>query len=169
MDKIAKLKNKLKDVAGVGSNIPIPAKVVSIEGESCTIELHSGLHISDVKLKASINEASDYILIEPVVNSEVVVISLSEGIENLTIIKVDKIQKLKYKQGELQIETDADSQKILVKNAQTSLHDLMDKLAKIIKELKVHTPAGPSGTPLPPTILKIEEFEQLFNQLLKAN
>lgn len=57
--------------------------------------------------------------------------------------------------------------KLLVKNEQASLFEILKDLAALLKQLKVSTPNGPSGTPLPPSIQKITKFETDLGKLLK--
>jgi hypothetical protein len=54
-----------------------------------------------------------------------------------------------------------------LKNAVVDFKEVLDDLATLLKQLKVFTPVGPSGTPLPDTILAIEQFEYKVGQILK--
>lgn len=167
MDKLSEVKKRLKEIVGVNPNLPITAIVISVEGDSCTVELKSGLRLSDVKLKATIGGATNYLTPTPKVGSTVVLISLSGNLDNLTIIKFDEIEKLSYKQDGLEFIVDSTDGKVSVKNETVSLLEILNDLATTLKQFKVFTPVGPSGTPLPPTILAIEQFETKFKQLLK--
>lgn len=169
MDKVAELKKTLREVVGANPNLPIRAKVLEVSGEVCRVVLKSGLELSDVKLKASINHSENELVLEPVVGSEVLLLSLSGDLENLTVIKVDKIAKIRYTQGYLEVEIDSETGKLKVENETCSLHGLMSKMATIVRQLKVFTPAGPSGNPLPDTIERVQEFENMFNALLNDN
>lgn len=167
MDKISKIRKSIREVAGIQLNLPFTAKVTAVQNETCSVELKSGLKLTDVKLKATINEGADYIVLKPKVGSMVVMISLSGELDNLTVIKIDSIEKIEVKQGTLDLMIDSGDGKVQLKNGAVSLVDVFTELATTLKQLKVFTPVGPSGIPLPPTILKITEFETKIKQLLK--
>lgn len=165
MDKTAEIK-KLLEGFGLKPNLPITAKVVSIEGDTCTVKLDSSLVLSDVRLKATIGE-NDYFLAEPKIGSSVVVFSQTGEMSGLFVLKVDQIAKFKYKQSGLEIVADSEDEKVSLKNATVDFKEVLDDLAALLKQLKVFTPVGPSGTPLPDTILAIEQFELKVGQILK--
>jgi|SRR5690606_23731174 len=106
-------------------------------------------------------------LVTPKANTKVQILSLSGGLENMVVIKVDEVEKIEIVQGELEVVIDSTDNKVGVKNSVCSLKDLLQELADLLKQLKVFTPAGPSGTPLPDSIIAITQFETKFNQLLK--
>lgn len=56
--------------------------------------------------------------------------------------------------------------KVLIKNKQVSLFSIMTDLADLLKQLKVSTPNGPSGTPLPPSIQAITKFETDLGKIM---
>lgn len=58
--------------------------------------------------------------------------------------------------------------KITVKNNGTGLNDILSKIIDAIKTITVSTAMGPSGTPLPPTIQKTKQLEQLLNQFFNG-
>lgn len=167
MDKIAKIKEKLKEIVDIPENLPITATVTGITGDHCSVKLTSGLELTDVKLKATINDDKDYILFTPVVGSKVVLISLTGNLDNLTVLKVDQVQKIELQQNGLSILVDSNDKKVAVKNDKVSLKEVFSDLATLLKQLKVFTPIGPSGTPLPDSIAAITQFEMKFKQLLK--
>jgi len=167
MDKLSEVRKLLIKAVGANPNLPITGIVQSVEGDSCSVELKSGLVLSDVKLKATISTGSNYLTPKPKVGSTVVLLSLSGSLENLTVIKFDEIEILEYKQNGLEFIVDSITKKVTIKNAEVSLFELFTDLTATLKQFKVFTPTGPSGTPLPPTMLKIEEFETKFKKLLK--
>lgn len=166
MDKLAEIKKRLQEF-GLKPNLPITAKVLSVENDTCTIELCSGLIITDVRLKATITSGEDSFLTTPQVGSDVILISQTGELSGLMVIKVDKVAKLKYKQNNLEVVIDSEDGKISIKNQAVSLKTLFDDLAALLREFKVATPVGPSGVVLPGTILKIEKFKNSLNQILK--
>lgn len=169
MAELSEIKKKLREIVGANPNLPITAIVKAVDNDHCTVELKSGLILSDVKLKATITEGADYFILVPKVDSTVLMMSLTGQLDNLTIIKVDEVEQIIYKQNGLEFTIDSTDKKILIKNENTSLYELFDLLTTLLSEFKVFTPVGPSGTALPPTVLKITELTTKFKQLLKQS
>lgn len=167
MDKPSEIKKYIKQIVGATLNLPVTAVVKSVTDDHCSVELKSGLVLTDVKLKATISTGSDYLRLLPKVGSTVVMISLTGTLDNLSIIKVDEIEKVEYSQNGLEVLIDSTDKKVSIKNDTCSLVDVLTDLVMALKGLKVFTPVGPSGTPLPDTILKLEQFETKFKTLLK--
>lgn len=167
MEKLKEIKAKLIEAVGANPNLPLTGTVESVEGDSCSVRLKSGLVLTDVKLKATITEGNSYFIPTPKIGSTVVLLSLSGLLDNLTVIKFDEIEKLEYKQNGLEFIVDSTDGKVSIKNKAVSLLEILTDLATTLKQLKVFTPVGPSGTPLPDSILAIEQFELKFKTLLK--
>lgn len=53
-------------------------------------------------------------------------------------------------------------------NNSTGMNELLTKIVDAVKTLTVSTAVGPSGTPLPPTIQKTTELEQLLKQFFNS-
>lgn len=162
----SEIKAIIRELVDANPNLPITGIVQSVEGDSCTVKLKSGFVASDVKLKATIGN-EDYVILTPKKGSTVVMISLSGSVDNLTVVKVDQLEKMEYSQGGLVILCDSTDGKVQIKNDQVSLLELLEDLKTLISKITVSTPNGPSGTPLPPTITALEQFETKFNKLLK--
>jgi hypothetical protein len=62
---------------------------------------------------------------------------------------------------------DSTDKKVSIKNADTSLLQLFGDLKSIIEQLTVSTPNGPSGTPLPPTLQALAQFDLDYKKLFK--
>lgn len=167
MDKVSQIRKGIREIAGVQLNLPFTAQVTAVQDETCSVELKSGLKLTDVKLKATINQGDNYIVVKPTVGSTVVMISLSGGLENLSVIKVDSVSTIELKQNGLEILIDSTDQKVQIKNSTVSLVDVLSDLSTTLQQLKVFTPVGPSGTPLPDTILALQQFDLKIKQLLK--
>jgi hypothetical protein len=167
MDTASEIKALLKQIVGANSNLPVTGIVESIQGESITVKLISGLSISDVRLKATINEQSDFVLVTPKIGSTVLMLSSTGDLTNMTVIKSDQFEKIEICQGGLELLIDSTDSKISIKNKSVSLKEIFTDLGVLLKGLKVYTPMGPSGTPLPDSITAIESFETKFKQLLK--
>lgn len=169
MDKIAEIKKRIQEVVGANPNLPITATVVSVQEQTCTVRLHSGLELSDIRLKATVDEGKNYLLLKPKVESEVILLSQTGNLSGLMIIKINEVEQLEYKQDGLEFLMDSSDKKIKLKNENTSLFTLFNDLSVLLRGLKVYTATGPSGLPLPDTITKIDQFEQKFKQLLKED
>jgi hypothetical protein len=167
MDNGSKIKRSLKELVSTDPNYPIIAVVKSVEGEACTVELKSGLVVSDVRLKATVSESDDHFTITPALNSEVMILSTDGTLRSLTVIKVDKIAKLEFSQAGLTVLCDTADNKVNVQNQETSLKDIFAELANVCREFVVITPDGPSTAVSPITLTAINDFEILFNKLLK--
>lgn len=166
MGDFTEIKKKLKEIVAANSNLPISGVVEAVSGDSCSVKIKSGLVLTDVKLKATIGN-EDYLILTPKVGSNVLLLSLSGDLENLTVIKVDQLEKMEYSQGGLIVLADSEDGKVSIKNGQASFVDILSDLATLLKQIKVSTGVGPSGTPLPDSIVAIEQFETKINQLLK--
>lgn len=165
MDKISQLKANLQKIVNANPNLPVDGIVKSIQNDTCTVEV-DGLELSDVRLKATA-DGSDTLLIVPAVDSNVLLLSSDGSIDNLTVIKTDKAEKIIYKENGLQVEIDSTDGKVSIKNDSISLIEVLQGLATLLKQFKVYTPAGPSGTPLPDSITAINQFETNFKKILK--
>lgn len=168
MSGVAEIKKLLREVVGVNPNLPVVGVVKSVGGDSCTVTLASGLDVSDVKLKATMG-GDDYVVLTPKVGSIVTMLSLSGDVNNMVVVKMDEAEKMEYNQNGLVILADSTDGKVSIKNKSVSLFEILTDLKTLISQLTVSTPNGPSGTPLPPTIAALEQFETKFKQLLKAD
>ncbi len=165
MDKIAELKRRFRDMMPKQGMITIDGVVTAITGDTCSVMVDD-IELEDVRLKATAN-GKDSVLMVPVVGSHVLMISTDGSIDNLTVIKCDQVTKFLYNQNGVAVEIDSESKKISVKNDEINLYQLFEDLTGLLKTLKVSTPVGPSGVPLPDTIAKLNEFETNFKKLLK--
>ncbi|MCC2590364.1 hypothetical protein [Chryseobacterium sp. MFBS3-17] len=164
-DKVAQLKRNLQRIIAANPNLPVDGVVQAVTGDVCTV-LVGDLELSDVRLKPTA-DGEDHLLIIPKTGSRVLMLSADGSIGNLTVIKCDVAEKIIYNENGLQVEIDSTTGKVNVANNVTSLKDLFEQLADILKTLKVYTPAGPSGPPLPDTVAKIVMFENDFKTILK--
>lgn len=164
-DKIKKLKEQIRGIVGANPNLPLDGVVKSVSGDVCSVEIE-GLELSDVRLKTTA-DGKDNLLIVPKVGSRVLMLSADGSVDNLTVIKCDAASKIIYNENGLEVEIDSETGKVKLSNSTTTLKDLFDQIADILKTLKVFTPSGPSGTPLPDTIAKVVQFETEFKTILK--
>lgn len=167
MDKYQKLGELLKNhFPDARKMVLFNATVVSVEGESCTVDM-DGLQIDEVRLKATINGEANKVIAEPKAGSMVLIGSLTGDLKDLAVIKIDEVEKLIYEQDGLKVVVDSTDGKVNIENDEVSVHDLFQSLVDLLKEFKVYTPAGPSGTALPDTVMAITQFEIDFKKILK--
>lgn len=165
MDKVAELKKRLRAIMPPSPVITLDGEVTEVENDTCSVMV-GDMELVDIRLKATSN-GKNSILTIPKVGSHVLMISTDGSIDNLTIVKCDEVSKFIYNENGLFIEIDSETGKIEIKNKAVSLKDLFQKSADIKKNIKVSTPMGPSGTPLPDVLLMIQDFETSFKSLLK--
>lgn len=166
MDKYANLLQVLKSAVNTQRVPLLMAEVVEITDESCTVKVDD-LILTDVRLKATINESENRLLIIPKVGSIVVVGSLTGDLKDLVVLKVDEVDKVDYKQSGFNLIVDATDGKVSLKNTDVDFLTLMTSLVDLLKVFKVFTPSGPSGKPLPQVILKLNQFESSLKKLFK--
>lgn len=169
MDKLAEIKKRLQAVVNANPNFPIAGKVTAVDVETCSVKLVSGLVLSDVKINASVTGSADYLILEPAINSDVLMLSGDGTLSNLYLIKVDQIAKFKFSQSGMKVEFDSIEKKIKIENGTVNLKDLFSDLANIINSLKVAVVAvgAPSGTITPDVVTLVSSFSTKVNALLK--
>lgn len=169
MDKVAEIKKRLQAVVNANPNFPIAGTVTVVDGETCSVKLVSGLVLSDVKINASVTGSADYLILEPALNSDVLMLSGDGTLSNLYLIKVDQIGKFKFSQSGMKVEFDSIDKKIKIENGTVNLKDLFSDLANIINSLKVGVVAlgAPSGTITADIVTLVTSFSTKVNTLLK--
>jgi len=169
MDNYKKLVDVLKQAIGGNNNIPlINAEVKEITGESCTVLFGvDNMELTEVRLKSTINESGNYLLLVPKIGTMVTCGSFTGDFKDLCVLSVDEVETVKYVQDGLELEINSTDGKVSVKNGEIGLLDLFNSLVTILKSLKVFTPVGPSGTILPDILIQVDQFETDFKKLLK--
>lgn len=169
MDKSAKIKQALREIVGASPNLPISGTVESIQNDTVSVKLVSGLVLDDVRLNATSSEHTDFMLLTPAIGSEVLLLSVDGTLNNLVVVKMDKVQSFAFSKDGLKIEFDGTDKKVKIENDTLNLKDLFQNLATIISGLKVQviTEGAPSGVPMPDTQSAISQFQASINQLLK--
>jgi hypothetical protein len=168
MDLPSEIKKALIDLIGANPNLPITATIVSVENDTCTIKLLSELVLSDVRLKATISDDTDTLLITPKVGSEVMVLSQTGKLSGLVVIKIDSVEKIEYKKGDFEFVLDGTTGKVTLKKAGANLGSLINSLIDTISAAQLITPSGP-GTINPATITQLNQIKASFNTLLNSN
>lgn len=149
MDKRANIANILSSILnGKTKETFFTAKVVSVDGATCTID-YDGLEISDVRLLPTTAGDSDRVLILPKSGAFVLVGCEAGNLSNLWIIHTDTADK---------IEITCNGQ-----NLMTIISDLITALSGTIT-LTTTQGAG-TGNFAPDTVAKFKQAETAFKQM----
>lgn len=165
MDKATEIKQALIKVLGITPDSFIRGIVKSVQNQTCSVELASGLIVTDVKLKAVISDENDYVIETPVIGSDVL---LTGSLNDLVVLKCDKVQKFEFSQNGLKVIYDADDKKVSIQNDQANLLDVLLEFTGHLKtDYKQFTSNGPTNGALPTSVQAITAIENKFKQLLK--
>jgi hypothetical protein len=167
MERSVEIKKALREALGINPNLAITAKIISIENDTCTVELLSGLKLSDVRLKATISDETDAFLITPKINSDVVLISQTGELSSLMVLKVDSLEKIEFKKGDFEFVLDGTTGKVTLKKAGANFGSLINSLIDTISATQIVTPSGP-GTINPTTIAQLNQIKTNFNLILNS-
>lgn len=165
MGKETEIRQALLKVLGIQSDSFIRGVVKSVSGLTCSVELTGGLIVTDVKLKAVITDDQDFIVETPVIDSDVI---LTGSLNDLVVLKCDKVQKFEFSQNGLKVIYDAGDKKVTIKNDQVNLLDVLLEFTRHFKtDYKQFTSNGPTNGALPTSVQAIAAIENKFKQLLK--
>lgn len=167
MEATTEIKRVLKEILGANPNLPIHGSIVSIENDTCSVKLASGLVLSDVRLAANISDLENKFLIIPKIDSEVILLSQTGELSGLMVVKVSEVEKLIYKLDDFEFVLDGTTKKATLKNANANLGLLLDNLITTIATAQIITPAGP-GTISPTTIAQLNQLKVQFKSLLNG-
>lgn len=92
MDKYRELGERLRGLHTKSASL-YQGIVRRIEGRSCTVEI-DGLEIPDVRMRASLTEEDEELLITPAIGSVVIAGSLSGDLGDLVILSVDRAERI---------------------------------------------------------------------------
>lgn len=140
--------------------------VKSVEGNTCSVQLGEVV-ITGVRLKVNVGNSTDSLMMVPEIGTVVLCGTLTGDLKELVALQFEKVKKIRWQQGGMILEGDSATGKFDFRNDSQSLTGLLEELKGIIAGLKVFTNSGPSGTPLPTTIIALNQFETHFKQLLK--
>lgn len=96
MDIYGKIADKLKNIAGQGlvqQSMLFVAVVKKIEGSTCVVELDE-LAISDVRLRAVVNNEKEQLLVVPKLGSYVRILAASNDMRDLSVIAYSEIDSV---------------------------------------------------------------------------
>ncbi|QQU02605.1 hypothetical protein [Myroides odoratus] len=154
----------IQQIVGDMWNLPLTAKVMQVDGETCSIKLPSGLELDRVRLKATQTEKEQKIMLTPRIGSDVLVFSQSGDLNNLFVIQINEVEKIEILNDDLQLVLD---DQLHIEVSGVNLGQTLEQLCETLKTLTVSTGVGPSGTPLPPTQQKVAQLEQNFKTIFK--
>lgn len=98
MDRYRELGDRFRSLSQSKASTFYQGIVRSIEGNSCTVDIE-GLDIPDIRLRASLTEEGEELLITPKVGTAVLVGSLSGDINNLAVLSVDVADTIVFHGG----------------------------------------------------------------------
>lgn len=166
MDKYAQLSAALQQAATKVNVVFTTAEVVSIQGDTCTVNA-AGIEVDSVRLRATRKETDIKILITPAVGSYVLVGSLSGDWKEVAVLAVDVADSISVINGDFSAEIDARNGTFSISGNGVSLLDLFQQISDIVTNLKVNTPSGPSTGLLPDSLNALNTFQTDFKKLLK--
>ncbi|MGV0946057.1 hypothetical protein ACTS93_02585 [Empedobacter falsenii] len=162
------VKRLIREIVGTVPNLPIQAIVTKVDDFTISAKIGE-LEIDNILLKTQVENNDNFMVQRPKIGSPVTLLSVDGTLNSLQVVKINEVEEFEYHHNGLTIKLDGKDGKLIVKNNEVNLYQLMTDLATIVKQLKVYTAVGPSGKPLPDTIARVELFEQDFKQLLKTS
>lgn len=154
----------VQQIVGDMRNLPIVGEVVSVNGEACCVKLSSGLEVKGVRLKATITQGKQKVLLTPLVGSDVIIMSSTGDLNNLFVVSVNEIEKLEILNNDVTIVI---NDKVTVDVAGVNLASTLVDLCDTLLTFQVYTGVGPSGTALPATQQKITKLKKEFETIFK--
>lgn len=94
MDPLSEIKESIKKMTSKGgAGIVFTAKVKSVDGETCNVELE-GITLTDVRLRAVVNGENSKILVTPKTDSYVLVVDLAGNLSQLAVVGYSEVEKI---------------------------------------------------------------------------
>ena len=142
MDTLSEIKESIKKIASTGGMFrAFTAKVKSVNGETCTVELE-GLTLTDVRLRAVVNGENSKILVTPKTDSYVLVVDLAGDLSQLAVVGYSEVEKI-----------EVDTDKIIFNggnnNGLVKIKKLTQKLNAIEQDLNALKSIFTSWAPVP--------------------
>lgn len=134
---------------------------ITVNKDGITTEANYGEGDSKNSVKSSVN--GEGIKVQATYDDK----SYSTEINSESSVTKFQNSTVTLKENSLTIEQDTakiamENGKVSWTNNNTGLNDLLKKIHDIIQNLTVSTASGPSGTPLPPTVLSLQELNTLL-------
>ena len=139
MNVYGQIAQAIRDIAGVkpGGTTIFPAVVKQTDGSTCTI-LIGDLEVSDVRLRAVINNEQDQLVCTPKQNSQVLVADMSGGeFRELVVIAYSEIETIDLTIGQTTLQLE--DGKITINGGNlgglVKIQELTDKLNNLVQEI----------------------------------
>lgn len=135
MDPLSEIKESIKKMTSKGgAGIVFTAKVKSVDGETCNVELE-GITLTDVRLRAVVNGENSKILVTPKTDSYVLVVDLAGNLSQLAVVGYSEVEKI-----------EVDTDKIIFNGGNNEgliqIKKLTDKLNELVNKFNQHTHPG---------------------------
>lgn len=132
MDPLSEIKESIKKMTSKGgAGIVFTAKVKSVDGETCNVELE-GITLTDVRLRAVVNGENSKILVTPKTDSYVLVVDLAGNLSQLAVVGYSEVEKI-----------EVDTDKIIFNggnnNGLVKIEELTNKLNELSRAIALHT------------------------------
>lgn len=131
MDALSEIRRSIKNMAAEkGTCGMFTAKVVSVNGDRCTVET-DGLKLSDVQLRAVVNGENSKVLLTPKTNSYVLVADTSGNMTNLIVTAYSEVDKI-----------EVDCEEIVInggENGIVKIDELHSRLSALESKFNSHT------------------------------
>ena len=137
MDIYGKIAEKMKAITQKGKmseTLILPAQVKSVSGTTCTVNIDD-LEITDVRLRAVINNKTEQLLIKPKIESYVLIADLSGGnFRDFAVIAYSEVEAVNLKIGDTEMQIDKNGYKMerQGENLNKALSDFITEVTKII-------------------------------------
>ena len=125
-----RLIRNIKAAAGPPQLAVYQGEVVAVDGETCTV-VFASQRVEGVRLRASLAEVEEQLLVVPKVGSAVIVGSLSGDLAELVVLVVDEVERIEINGGKL--------------GGLVNIEPLVDKLNELVRSFNAHTHTIPSG------------------------
>lgn len=145
MEPLSEIKENIRKIAGMRRQVVFTAKVVSVDDESCTVEVDD-VKFSDVRLRSVINGEKSRLLITPKVGSYVLVCDMAGDMCNLAVLNYSEIDKIEIG-DDVDIEINGGHNKGLVK-----IEELTKKLNELVTWCRSHTHTVADGVAVKPSV-----------------
>ncbi|MGC8825228.1 MAG: hypothetical protein ACP5PZ_11670 [Bacteroidales bacterium] len=142
------IKKAIKQLAMAGEEVYLlqgTVTAVDTQSRTCTVRPANGADIPSCLLQGAYGSTRGWLLV-PRIGSKVVVGFLSPN--EAAVLLTSEIERIQ------------------LTAAGESLQTLLIDLCAAIEQLTVSTPAGPSGTPLPPTIEAVTQLKQRIQNFI---
>lgn len=169
MDLASEIKKALIEIIGANPNLPLVAKVVSVNNDTCSVKLNSGFILTDVRLNATIANDDNSLLISPKIGSEVLIMSQSGNLSEMVVIKTDAVEKITFKKDDFEFKINASTKKVTLKNSNANLATLINDLIDKVASAQIITQTGGTGTLAPTTITQLNQIKTMFNLILNTD